>query len=46
MGVSFVDINNGTAVGYDWTNQLGVILRTSDGGENWISQISGTNEWL
>jgi polyhydroxybutyrate depolymerase len=36
-GVSFTDINNGTAVG-----DAGTILRTTDGGGNWIIQPSGT----
>ena len=33
LGVSFTDANNGTAVGF-----LGTILRTTDGGNNWVSQ--------
>ena len=37
-GVSFTDPNNGTAVG-----DYGVILRTTNGGLNWISQTSGTS---
>ena len=41
MGVSFIDVNIGWAVGAD-----GTILRTTDGGENWVSQTSGTTEWL
>jgi hypothetical protein len=40
-GVCFTDINNGTAVG-----NKGTILRTSDGGQNWISQSSGTTKYL
>ena len=40
-GVSFTDANNGTAVG-DW----GIILRTTNGGTNWTSQISGTTNHL
>ena len=36
FAVSFVDANNGTAVGWS-----GTILRTSDGGQNWVIQSSG-----
>ncbi|MCH7879201.1 MAG: hypothetical protein IH914_07805 [candidate division Zixibacteria bacterium] len=41
FGVSFSDANTGTAVGTG-----GAILRTTDGGANWVSQTSGTTEWL
>ena len=41
FGVSFTDVNNGTAVGYN-----GTILRTTNGGTNWISQTSGTTTTL
>ena len=34
-GVSFTDGNNGFAVGNHFSN---IILRTTDGGENWINQ--------
>ena len=37
MGISFTDVNNGTAVGYN-----GTILRTTNGGTTWTQQISGT----
>ena len=40
-GVSFSDFENGTPVG-----KYGTILRTTDGGTNWIQQISGTSECL
>jgi photosystem II stability/assembly factor-like uncharacterized protein len=36
-GVSFTNASNGTAVGQD-----GIILRTTDGGQSWIDQPSGT----
>jgi len=36
FGVSFTDANNGTAVGW-----YGTILRTTDGGENWVLQPNG-----
>src|SRR5438067_13776314 len=36
FGVSFTDANNGTAVGW-----YGTILRTTDGGRNWVNQPSG-----
>ncbi len=39
--VSFTDGNNGTAVG-----EGGVILRTTDGGNTWVPQSSGTLETL
>jgi hypothetical protein len=38
-GVSFTDANNGTVVG-------GIILRTTNGGTDWILQPSGTTEYL
>ena len=41
VGVSFTNVNNGTAVGSG-----GIILRTSDGGQNWFSQTSGTTNFL
>ena len=36
-GVSFADTDNGTAVGSD-----GTIVRTTNGGNTWVSQTSGT----
>jgi photosystem II stability/assembly factor-like uncharacterized protein len=42
-GISFLDSNNGTIVGWSGSPAPhGTILRTSDGGVTWISQISGT----
>ncbi|NQT26967.1 T9SS type A sorting domain-containing protein [candidate division KSB1 bacterium] len=41
QGVSFSDANNGTAVG-----NYGTIIRTTDGGNNWVAQESGTYENL
>ncbi len=41
LGVSFTDANTGTAVGI-----LGIILKTTDGGQNWIREASGTNQDL
>ena len=38
-GIDFVDPNNGWAVGIS-----GTILHTTDGGQNWFSQINGTSE--
>ncbi|HEY3251245.1 MAG TPA: hypothetical protein VGK25_09015 [Ignavibacteria bacterium] len=40
--VCFVDANSGYAVG-DSGSSRGVILKTSDGGSNWIRQINTTN---
>ncbi|HDP97789.1 MAG TPA: hypothetical protein ENN22_01225 [bacterium] len=40
-GVSFSDNYNGTAVG-----DFGTIIRTSDGGNSWVIQQSGTLETL
>ncbi len=40
-GISFTDTNIGTAVGSN-----GAIIRTTDGGENWIIQSSGTTSAL
>src|SRR5688500_11963543 len=41
MGVSFADANHGTVVG-----ELGIILRTTNGGTTWTIQSSGTNKDL
>ncbi len=41
LNVSFSDASNGTAVG-----QLGTILRTTDGGQTWVREGSGTNQDL
>jgi len=40
-GVAFTDSLSGTAVGGN-----GIIIRTTDGGENWISNYIGTNTHL
>jgi photosystem II stability/assembly factor-like uncharacterized protein len=40
IDVSFVDANNGTAVG-GYIPNISVILHTTDGGANWIAQSSG-----
>ena len=45
-GVSFADLNNGTVVGFDEENNLGLILRTTNSGTNWTIQTSGTTNWL
>ena len=39
--VSFLNENKGTVVGGN-----GIILTTTNGGTNWISQSSGTSNWL
>lgn len=39
--ITFTDLNNGWAVGKN-----GSILNTSDGGQNWEYQESGTTAWL
>lgn len=39
--VCFIDTSNGWACGYN-----GTVLRTSDGGQNWSSQTSGTSQSL
>src|SRR5713101_7002233 len=41
LGVSFMDANAGTAVGYN-----GTILRTLNGGKTWTIQSSGTTNYL
>jgi len=41
ISVSFSDNNIGTAVGY-----RGTVLRTIDGGQNWVIQASGTTNDL
>jgi photosystem II stability/assembly factor-like uncharacterized protein len=41
LAVHFVNATTGTAVG-----ESGTILRTTDGGSSWVSQTSGTTEWL
>jgi photosystem II stability/assembly factor-like uncharacterized protein len=38
-GVSFTDENNGTIAGFEFGG-TGVILRTTDGGNNWVEQTS------
>jgi photosystem II stability/assembly factor-like uncharacterized protein len=43
-GVSFTELNNGTAVG--WGYNSGIILRTTDSGTSWIEQSSGTTNAL
>ena len=40
-GVAFIDTSIGWIVG-----ENGKIFRTTDGGENWMSQLSGISEWL
>ena len=40
-GVFFTDANTGTAVG-----EYGTIIRTSNGGANWMCQSSGTTQVL
>ena len=45
-GVSFTDANNGWVVGYkntDADKYKGIILRTVDGGNNWVIPIYSTN---
>ena len=39
--VHFEDVNNGWAVG-----DSGIILHTTNGGQEWIAQTSGTDRWL
>jgi hypothetical protein len=41
LGLSCPDTQTGTAVG-----ALGIILKTTDGGQNWMRQPSGTNRDL
>ena len=33
--VYFVNADTGYATGYDYTNEIGMILKTTDGGTNW-----------
>src|SRR5438132_13178514 len=40
-GASFVDADTGTAVG-----EYGTIVRTTDGGNSWTVQVSGTTQAL
>ena len=40
-GVSFTDVNIGTAVG-----DAGTILRTTDGGETWVNQSINKISWI
>src|SRR6267378_6681144 len=40
-GASFVDVNTGTVVG-----EYGTIVRTTDGGNSWTIQASGTTQTL
>jgi hypothetical protein len=41
MGIFFSNKDNGTVVGYN-----GTIMRTTNGGENWVVQISGSGTML
>ncbi|MGO9482615.1 MAG: YCF48-related protein [Candidatus Kryptoniota bacterium] len=41
LSVSFADADTGFVVG-----DSGTILHTGDGGTDWISQLSGTTQWL
>ena len=41
LNLAFSDALNGTAVG-----QLGTIIRTTDGGQTWVREESGTNQDL
>ena len=41
VSVSFIDSETGWAIG-----NLGTILKTTNGGENWINQTSGTTQYL
>jgi photosystem II stability/assembly factor-like uncharacterized protein len=41
FGVHFTNSNIGTIVGQD-----GIVLRTTDGGNNWDQQTSNTTDWL
>jgi photosystem II stability/assembly factor-like uncharacterized protein len=44
--VFFTESSNGTVVGKDLLQVQGLILRTTDVGENWITQASGTQNAL
>lgn len=47
--VYFIDSNNGTLVGGRWDSMGGsgqVILKTTDGGSNWIRYLSGMSDML
>jgi photosystem II stability/assembly factor-like uncharacterized protein len=43
---SFTNPDTGTAVGWNYSAQNGLIVRTTDGGTTWNSQISGIAQWL
>jgi len=44
--VFFVNNDTGFVVGYDYLETSDVILKTTDGGANWMSQGSGINDGL
>ena len=46
MGVCFTDAYTGTVVGGSLFNSEGTILRTTNGGNDWINQSSGTTNIL
>ena len=40
FSIYFTDSNNGWAVGGDWLAEKRIIINTTDGGLNWITQLS------
>ncbi|MDZ7623487.1 MAG: hypothetical protein U5J96_03445 [Ignavibacteriaceae bacterium] len=45
--VDFIDTTTGWAIGIDpYNDYKGVIIKTTDGGMNWVEQLSGINEYL
>jgi len=44
--VYFADQNTGWAVGHLYNVNTGIILKTTNGGLNWISQVHSSSYWL
>ena len=45
-GVSFTDANIGTAVGLDLSLGSAAVLRTTDGGNTWVTKYSNAAAWI
>ena len=46
VSVSFTDVNNGIAVGYSFSDRIGIVLRTTDGGITWTTVYSKAEQRL
>src|ERR1700730_12607450 len=46
LGVSFTDANIGTAVGTDTGTANAIVIRTTDGGNTWVTKYSNSAVWI